>query len=100
MRNRKHYFGAGPAALPLSVLQETASAILDYDNSGISLLSIGHRDKAFREIIEEASQLVLQLTGLSSEEYTVLWLQGGGRHQFVMLPLDFRREGENADYID
>src|ERR1043165_879378 len=100
MSNRKHYFGAGPAALPLSVLQETAHAVLDYNNSGISLLSIGHRDRAFLEIIEEANQLVLQLTGLSSEEYTVLWLQGGGRHQFAMLPMNFLSEDEQAGYID
>jgi phosphoserine aminotransferase len=100
MKGRKYYFGAGPAALPHSVLEETARAILDYNNSGISLLSIAHREKVFIEIIEEASSLVLKLTGLSEEEYTVLWLQGGGRHQFAMLPMNFLGEGEHAGYID
>jgi phosphoserine aminotransferase len=100
MSSRKYYFGAGPAALPQSVLEETAQAILDYNGSGISLLSIGHRDKLFTDILDEASALVLQLTGLSNEEYTVLWLQGGGRHQFAMVPMNFLGEDESAGYID
>jgi phosphoserine aminotransferase len=100
MSSRKYYFGAGPAALPHSVLEETAQAILDYNGSGISLLSIGHREKLFTDILDEASALVLQLTGLSNEEYTVLWLQGGGRHQFAMVPMNFLGEDESAGYID
>ncbi len=99
-RLRKHYFGAGPAALPQSVLEETAAAILDYNGSGISLLSIAHREKAFTDIIEEASALVLKLLDLDADEYTVLWLQGGGRHQFAMVPMNFLGEGEHAGYID
>ncbi len=98
--NRKHYFGAGPAALPQEVLEATAAAILDYNGSGISLLSIGHREKAFTDILEEAGSLVLRLLSLDSNEYTVLWLQGGGRHQFAMLPMNFLGEGEHAGYID
>ncbi len=98
--SRKLYFGAGPAALPQSVLEATAEAILDYNGCGISLLSIGHRDKLFTDILDEACALTLELTGLSSDEYSVLWLQGGGRHQFAMLPMNFLGEDEQAGYID
>jgi phosphoserine aminotransferase len=100
MSTRKHYFGPGPAALPQSVLEDTAAAILDYKGSGISLLSIAHRDKLFTDILDEASAIVLRLTNLSSEDYTVLWLQGGGRHQFAMVPMNFLGEDESAGYID
>ncbi len=100
MSSRKIYFGAGPAALPPSVLEQTARAILDFNGSGVSLLSIAHREKLFTDIVQEASALVLELTGLSGEDYAVLWLQGGGRHQFAMLPMNFLGEGEPAGYID
>jgi phosphoserine aminotransferase len=100
MGSRKHYFGPGPAALPQSVLEETAAAVLDYNGSGISLLSIAHRDKLFTDILDEASAIVLRLTGLSPEDYTVLWLQGGGRHQFAMLPMNFLDENGSAGYVD
>lgn len=100
MSARKYYFGAGPAALPQSVLEEVSRAVLDYNGSGISLLSIGHREKLFTDILNEATALVYQLTNLSADEYTVLWLQGGGRHQFAMLPMNFLGADESAGYID
>jgi phosphoserine aminotransferase len=100
INKRKIYFGAGPAALPQSVLEETANAVLNYNDSGISLLSIAHRDKAFVAIINEASALVLQLANLSGDEYEVLWLQGGGRQQFAMVPMNFLAENSRAGYVD
>lgn len=100
MTARKHYFGAGPAALPASVLQEFSEAVLDYEQSGISVLSIAHRGKAFQAILDEASALALQLAGLSANEYEVLWLQGGGRLQFSMIPMNFLDAGSTAGYID
>ncbi len=98
--SRKIYFGAGPAPLPQTVLEETAAAILDYKSSGISLLSIAHREAAFGDIIAEATGLVLQLSGLSADDYSVLWLQGGGRQQFAMVPQNFLAPGARAGYID
>lgn len=100
LKMRKHYFGAGPAALPQSVLEEYAAAVLDFQNSGVSLLSIAHRDAAFKAVVEEASSLVLQLTELSSDEFEVLWFQGGGRLQFTMVPMNFLDAGQRAGYID
>jgi len=98
--NRKHYFGAGPAAMPASVLEQMARDVLDYNRSGISILSIPHRDEAFAEILQEANELVLQLANLDPEEYDVLWLQGGGRMQFAMLPMNFLGPDQQAGYID
>lgn len=92
-------FGSGPAALPQEVLKEASEAILNYDNSGLSILEIPHRGKHFNAILEESKQLVREITGISSE-YEVLWLPGGGRLQFSMIPMNFLGEGETAGYID
>lgn len=100
MSHPKIYFGAGPAALPQSVLEETAAAILDYNGSGISLLSIPHRETAFGAIMDESRELVLQLSGLDPDDYEVLWLQGGGRQQFAMVPMNYLPENGRAGYLD
>jgi phosphoserine aminotransferase len=100
MSTRKIYFGAGPAALPQAVIEDAAQAVRDYNTSGVSILSIAHREKAFVSILEEASACVLQLCNLSSDQYDVLWLQGGGRLQFAMVPMNFLAEGQSAGYID
>ncbi len=96
---RKLNFNAGPAALPAEVLQQAAAAVLDYDNSGLSILEIPHRDAAFVAIMDESRQLVKELCNLN-DDYEVLWLQGGGRMQFCMIPMNFLGESENAGYID
>ncbi|HTN17361.1 MAG TPA: 3-phosphoserine/phosphohydroxythreonine transaminase [Chitinophagaceae bacterium] len=93
-------FGAGPAALPESVLSEAAAAVLNYRDTGLSILEIPHRGPLFAELLAESKSLVLQLAGLSAEEYEVLWLQGGGRMQFAMIPMNFLAAGATAGYID
>lgn len=93
-------FAAGPAALPEEVLQEAAAALINYQQSGTSVLEIAHRGPEFRAILEEANALVLQLCQLRSEEYEVLWLQGGGRLQFAMIPMNFLAAEHTAGYID
>ena len=100
MSQRKIYFGAGPAALPEVVLQQMAEAVLDYKHSGISILSINHRGSAVTAILEEAKMLVLQLAALNADDYEVLFLQGGGRHQFAMAPMNFLSADRTAGYID
>ena len=92
-------FGSGPAALPEEVLQQAAEAVLDLDGSGLSILEIPHRGKAFGSILEESKMLVKELSGVS-DDYEVLWLPGGGRLQFSMVPLNFLGKGETAGYID
>lgn len=92
-------FNAGPAALPQEVVQQVAEAVLQYADSGTSILSIHHRGKYFLDILEESKQLVKELCGLN-DDYEVLWLQGGGRMQFAMIPMNFLNEGQTAYYID
>ena len=99
MTNHKIYFGAGPAALPKEVLAEAASAVIEYNNTGLSILEIPHRGKHFEAIMEESKALVRDLCAIG-EDYEVLWLQGGGRHQFCMIPMNFLGEGSTAGYID
>lgn len=97
--NRLLNFGAGPAALPQSVLEAASEAVVDYRGSGMSVLEIPHRGKLFDEILEESQWLVKHLCGLN-DDYEVLWLHGGGRLQFSMLPMNFLGADETAGYID
>ncbi|MBL7719879.1 MAG: 3-phosphoserine/phosphohydroxythreonine transaminase [Flavipsychrobacter sp.] len=92
-------FGSGPAALPQQVLSEAAEAILSYQGTGISVLSLPHRGAHFNAILEESKQLVRDITGIGAD-YEVLWLPGGGRLQFSMIPMNFLGEGQTAAYID
>jgi phosphoserine aminotransferase len=92
-------FGSGPAAFPAEVLQEAADAIINYNNSGLSILEIPHRGKLFDAILEESKQLVRNLCNINSD-YEVLWLPGGGRLQFSMIPMNFLGDNETAGYID
>jgi phosphoserine aminotransferase len=97
--SRKLNFNAGPGAMPEEVLQQAADAVIEYNNSGLSILEISHRGSAFIEIIEESKLLVRELCGLS-EEYEVMWLHGGGRMQFCMVPMNFLGMDDVAGYID
>lgn len=92
-------FNAGPAALPDEVVQQASQAVLNYEGTGMSVLSIPHRGQHFTAILEESKQLVRELCGLG-EEYEVLWLHGGGRMQFTMVPMNFLTPGTTAGYID
>ncbi len=92
-------FNSGPAALPLPVLQAASAAVINYNDTGLSILGIPHRGKLFAAILEEAKSLVKELCGLG-DDYEVLWMHGGGRLQFAMLPMNFLGDGETAGYID
>ena len=94
---RKINFNAGPAMLPAEVLQEAALAIEEYKNTGISILETQHRGKDFEEIIEESKHLVRLLCNIG-DDYEVLWMQGGGRLQFSLIPMNFLLH--RAAYID
>jgi phosphoserine aminotransferase len=96
---QKINFNAGPAALPPEVLHEASKAVRKYDNTGLSILELPHRSKEFLDIIEESKSLVRQLCGIGSD-YEVLWLQGGGRLQFCMIPMNFLSDRDSAGYID
>lgn len=81
---KKHNFSAGPCILPQEVFQESAQAILDFNNSGLSILEISHRSKDFVDVMEEARNLALELLGLEGKGYKALFLQGGASTQFLM----------------
>ena len=81
---KKHNFSAGPAILPQEVFHQAAEAVRDLDGSGLSLIEISHRSKAFVNIMEEACALSLELSGLENTTYRALFLQGGASSQFLM----------------
>lgn len=96
---RVHNFNAGPAILPESVLKQAASAALEFNGLGMSILEISHRSKDFQAVIDEAEALVHEISGLG-DAYKVLFLQGGASTQFSMIPMNLLNENETAAYIN
>ena len=82
---KKHNYSAGPCILPQEVFKEASQAILDFNNSGLSILEISHRSKDFVDVMEEARSLSLELLGLEGKGYKALFLQGGASLQFLMV---------------
>src|SRR5699024_7440604 len=78
-------FGAGPCILPPSVFEQASKAVLDFNDSGLSILEISHRSPGFTAVIEEAQETILELTGLKNKGYKALFLQGGASTQFLMV---------------
>jgi phosphoserine aminotransferase len=95
---RAHNFFAGPAILPLSVVEETRDAVMDFAGIGVSIMEISHRDKAFEKVVTEAQADALTLMGLSADEYAVVFLGGGASFQFAMVPMNFLHK--KADYVN
>jgi len=81
---KKHNFSAGPCILPQEVLLQASESIMDFNQSGLSLIEISHRSKAFVDVIEEAKDIALDLLALKNKGYQVLFLQGGASTQFLM----------------
>ncbi len=99
MEKRIHNFNAGPAALPLPVLEEIQSELLNFKGSGMSILEVSHRSKWFDDVINEAVARTKRLLGLG-EVFDVLFLQGGASLQFAMIPMNLSLEGRPVDYIN
>lgn len=97
--NRVHNFSAGPAALPLEVLEKAQSELTEYKNLGRSLMEMSHRSAEYTEIDRQAKARLSSLLGLG-DDFEVLFLQGGASSQFMMAPYNFLGENETADYID
>jgi phosphoserine aminotransferase len=98
MTERIFNFSAGPAVLPLSVLEEAQRELVGLPGVGMSVLEISHRSKAFDEIIGKAESGVRELMGVP-DNYHVLFLQGGASLQFSMIPMNLLPAGGSADYI-
>ena len=90
-------FSAGPAVLPESVLQEAADEMLDYRGTGMSVMEMSHRSKAYDTIIKEAEADLRELMNIP-DNYKVLFLQGGASQQFAMIPMNLMKN-RVADYI-
>ncbi|MBC8200181.1 MAG: 3-phosphoserine/phosphohydroxythreonine transaminase [Desulfobacterales bacterium] len=97
--NRIYNFNAGPAALPLSVLEEIKDSFLNFSGSGMSIIEVSHRSKWFDEVINDAVERTKRLLKLD-ENYHVLFIQGGASMQFCMIPMNFLHDGMSADYVD
>jgi len=91
-------FNPGPAVLPLPVLTKAQEEMLDYKGTGMSVMEISHRSKAFAAIIQTAEADLRELLGIPAN-YKVLFLQGGASMQFAMLPMNLLPAGASADYI-
>jgi len=95
--SRVYNFAAGPAVLPEEVLKEAAAEMLDYKGTGMSVMEMSHRSKAFEEIIQDAEKDLRDLMNIP-DNYKVLFLQGGGSTQFAMVPMNLMKN-RVADYI-
>jgi len=95
---KKHNFSAGPCILPQEVFQEASKAVLDFNDSGLSILEISHRSKDFVDVMDEARNLVLELLGLEGQGYKALFLQGGASTQFLMTAYNLLQS--KAGYIN
>ncbi|HEU5052540.1 MAG TPA: 3-phosphoserine/phosphohydroxythreonine transaminase [Hanamia sp.] len=94
-----HNFNAGPSILPKSVLQQASEALINFNNSGLSILEIGHRTPLFESVMEEARSLVKELMQLD-DNHEVLFLHGGATVQFMQVPMNLLNEKESAAYAD
>jgi phosphoserine aminotransferase len=96
---RVHNFAAGPAVLPLPVLEEIQRDLIALPGVGMSILEISHRSKPFESILEQAEADIRALASIPSS-YRVLFLQGGASTQFSMVPMNLLTPGATADYVD
>src|SRR5512144_944438 len=98
MTERIFNFSAGPAVLPVPVLEEAQRDMLSLPGVGMSVMEISHRSKTFDNIISEAEAGIRELLGVP-DNYRILFLQGGASLQFSMLPINFLPADGSADYI-
>lgn len=94
---RVYNFSAGPAVLPEEVLREAADEMLDYKGTGMSVMEMSHRSKAYETIIKEAEADIRELMNIP-DNYKVLFLQGGASQQFAMIPMNLMKN-KKAAYI-
>ncbi len=90
-------FSAGPAMMPLPVLEEIQAELIDYRGSGMSVMEMSHRSKVYQQIIDEAEADIRELMGIP-DNYKVLFVQGGATLEFAMIPMNLRKNGV-FDYI-
>ncbi|MFT5125267.1 MAG: phosphoserine aminotransferase [Candidatus Omnitrophota bacterium] len=97
--SRIYNFSAGPATLPLSCLEEARDQLVDYKGAGFSIMEASHRGKEYDAVHNQALDNLKTLMGIS-DDYSVLFLQGGATTQFAMIPMNLLGAGQTADYIN
>ena len=95
---RVYNFSAGPAMMPVEVLEEVAAEVLNYQGSGMSVMEMSHRSKVFQKIVDEAEADLRELMNIP-DNYKVLFIQGGATLQFSMIPMNLMKNGK-AVYIE
>ena len=95
----QHNFGAGPSILPKEVFEEASRSVVNYNNTGLSILEIGHRTKTFGAVLDEAVHTLKELMQLDAD-HEVLFLHGGASTQFFQVPMNLLDEKASAAYTD
>jgi len=98
MVKRVHNFYAGPATLPLPALIKAQEELLDFQDTGVSIMEISHRSKAYDKMHNEACDLVRKLMGVP-DDYKILWLGGGASSQFYMVPMNIGIPGKPLEFV-
>lgn len=99
MKKRVHNFSAGPATLPVEILEAVESELYDYHGIGSSIIEISHRDQVFKEVASKAEISVRKLLSIP-EDYDVIFMQGGATLQFSLIPMNFAHLGETSNFAD
>ncbi len=99
IKKRAYNFNAGPSALPLDVLKQAQEELIDFKNSGMSVMELSHRSATFEQVHNEAIANLRRLYDIP-ENYEVLFVQGGASLQFAMIPMNFLHAGQTASYVD
>lgn len=94
-----HNFNSGPSILPKEVFKEASRSIIDFNDTGLSILEIGHRTPLFQAVLDEAVALVKELMQLNADK-EVLFLHGGATTQFFQVPMNLLNDDETAAYLD
>ena len=94
-----HNFNAGPSILPKEVFEQASQAVLNYNDTGLSILEIGHRTPLFQAVMDEARGLLKELMQLD-DDHEVLFLHGGASTQFMQVPMNLLDDKETAAYTD
>ncbi len=96
---KKYNFNAGPSILPKFTIENTAKAVTELENTGLSILEISHRSKDFQKVVDDTVSLVKEILNVP-QEYSVLFLGGGASMQFAMVPYNLLGENQTAAYLE
>ena len=96
---RVYNFSAGPGVLPVEVLEKAQSELVEYGSAGMSVMEMSHRSKEYMAIIEETEARLRRLMEIT-DDYAVVFLQGGASMQFVMVPLNLYHTSNKAGFLD